>query len=132
MASIPYAGAIAGNRARQETLKILQRFGCEEYGFYDKASSLRRRARRLDRQARSLNRHSLRVEQVVAELRRGATLQLSFSPRPHWRLSSGPFVPADVATTVINLPCVVGVGDTLFGDAGLSQTFRYLDGGDHG
>ena len=39
MASIPYAGAIAGNRARQETLKILQRFGCEEFGFYDKAGS---------------------------------------------------------------------------------------------
>jgi hypothetical protein len=39
MKSIPYAGAIAGNRARQETLKILQRFGCEEYGFYDKPGS---------------------------------------------------------------------------------------------
>jgi hypothetical protein len=88
--------------------------------------SLRRQASRLDRQARSFNRHSLRVEQVVAELRRGATLQLSYSPRPHWRLSSGPFVPADVATAVISQRCVVGVGDTLFAD-GLSQTFRYTE-----
>jgi hypothetical protein len=76
--------------------------------------SLRRQARRLDRQARSLNRHSLRVEQVVAELRRGATLQLSYSPRPIWRLSSGEFIVNAVARTVIDLPCVVGVGDTLF------------------
>jgi hypothetical protein len=87
--------------------------------------SLSRQARRLDHQARSLNRHSLRVEQVVAELRRGAILQLSYSPRSHWRLSSGPFVTDHVATTVIGMPNVVGVGDTLFAGE-LSQTFRYV------
>jgi hypothetical protein len=35
MKSIPYASATSGNRAREEVLKILQRFGCEKYGFMD-------------------------------------------------------------------------------------------------
>jgi hypothetical protein len=92
------------------------------------SSSLRRQARRLDRQARSQVRHELRVGQVLNELRRGAVLQLSYSPRPHWRLSSGQFVTDHVATSVINFPYVVGVGDALPLFAGeLSQTFRYVE-----
>src|SRR5215468_10858051 len=35
MASIPYAGAVSGNRAREEVIKILRRFGCEKIGFMD-------------------------------------------------------------------------------------------------
>src|SRR5262245_58994940 len=31
----PYAGAIAGTRAREETAKILRRLGCEQIGFMD-------------------------------------------------------------------------------------------------
>ena len=31
----PYAGAIAGTRAREETTKILRRLGCDEVGFMD-------------------------------------------------------------------------------------------------
>jgi hypothetical protein len=33
--SIPYHSATSGNRARVETLKILQCFGCKGHGFYD-------------------------------------------------------------------------------------------------
>jgi hypothetical protein len=33
--AVPYAGAIAGSRAREETIKILRRFGCEKLGFMD-------------------------------------------------------------------------------------------------
>jgi hypothetical protein len=89
------------------------------------ASSLANKRRRLDR-------HSAGVEQVLGELRRGAALHLSFSPRKHWRLSSGAFVTDEVARTVIGLPCVIGVGDALLAGE-LSQTFRFTtDGEDNG
>lgn len=32
---IPYAGAVSGNRAREEVVKISRRFGCEKTGFMD-------------------------------------------------------------------------------------------------
>jgi hypothetical protein len=35
MVSIPYASATSGNRAREEVIKILRRFGCEKLGFMD-------------------------------------------------------------------------------------------------
>ena len=46
--------------------------------------------------------------------------------RALWRLSSGPFVPADIAAIVITKTCVVPVGDTLFNDLP-SQTWRFTD-----
>lgn len=95
--------------------------------FIPTAQSLRHQARRLDRQARRLNRHGLRAEQVVAELQRGATLQLSYEPRPLWRLSSGQFVPEQTALAVIALPNVVGDSDALLAGE-LSQTFHYVEG----
>lgn len=33
--AIPYASATSGNRAREEVVKILRRFGCEKLGFMD-------------------------------------------------------------------------------------------------
>jgi hypothetical protein len=81
---------------------------------------LRRRGRRLDR-------HNIRIERVLAELRRGETLQLCYSPRPLWRLSSGAFIPHDIARVVVGLPCVAGCGDTLLAGEP-SQTFHYVDG----
>jgi hypothetical protein len=33
--TVPYANATTGNRAREETTKILRRLGCEEIGFMD-------------------------------------------------------------------------------------------------
>jgi hypothetical protein len=74
----------------------------------------------LAHKARRLDRHSLSVERVVREL------QLSFSPRQHWRLSTGEFISREVAVIVVNLPDIVGVGDTLFAGE-LSQTFRFTD-----
>jgi hypothetical protein len=35
MKSIPYANATSGNRAREEVVKVLRRFGCEKVGFMD-------------------------------------------------------------------------------------------------
>ena len=78
----------------------------------------------LARNVRRLGRHSVSVERVVGELRRGASLQLHYGPRPIWRLSSGAFVPEEVARTVIGMPCITGVGDTLFAGE-LSQTYCF-------
>ena len=40
--------------------------------------------------------------------------QLAYgSGQPSWRLSTGRHVAPDIAKTVTNLPCIVGVGDTL-------------------
>jgi hypothetical protein len=80
---------------------------------------LARKARRLDRRNRA-------VEQALSELRRGATLLFSHSPHPHWRLSTGALVSDRVAHTLIDLPGVVGVGDTLFAGE-LSQTYRHAE-----
>jgi hypothetical protein len=33
--TVPYASATSGNRARQEVIKVLRRFGCEKTGFMD-------------------------------------------------------------------------------------------------
>jgi hypothetical protein len=85
----------------------------------------------LRRQARRLDRRGIHVGRVLSELRRGAVLQLSYEPRRLWRLSSGAFVTDNVAKIIIGLPCVEGVGDTLFA-GGLSQTWRFIDGGDNG
>jgi hypothetical protein len=35
MKGVPYASATSGNRARQQVIKILRRFGCEKAGFMD-------------------------------------------------------------------------------------------------
>ena len=32
---IPYSSATSGNRAREEVVKVLRRFGCEKVGFMD-------------------------------------------------------------------------------------------------
>jgi hypothetical protein len=80
--------------------------------------------RELDRKRRHLDRQNCSAELVLGEMRRGAALHLSFSPREHWVLSSGMFVPDHVARAVIALTTVIGVGDALLA-GGLSQTFRY-------
>jgi hypothetical protein len=81
-------------------------------------------SRELDRKRRRLDRRNCSVERVLDEMRGGATLHPSFSPREHWVLSTGAFVTDAIARAVISLPSVVGVGDTLIA-GGLSQTFRY-------
>jgi hypothetical protein len=81
------------------------------------APALAHKARRLDRRNHS-------VEGVLAAMRQGASLHLSFSPRPHWRLSTGTWLTDEMARTLINLPNATAVGDALFAGE-LSQTFRY-------
>jgi hypothetical protein len=85
--------------------------------------------RELDRKRRSLDRRNCSAAQVIGQMRDGgATLHLSHSPRPHWRLSSGEFVTDEVARAVIALPAVVDVGDALFAGE-LGQTFRFAEVG---
>jgi hypothetical protein len=82
------------------------------------ANSLVTKRRRLDRRTVS-------VEQTLSELRRGATLHLSYSPRRQWRLSTGAFITDEVAHAVVALPSVVGVGRALF--EGLhAQVYRFI------
>jgi hypothetical protein len=42
-----------------------------------------------------------------------------------WTLSTGEFVPAEIATDLLNNENVVGTGDFLLGGLELSQTFRW-------
>jgi hypothetical protein len=77
---------------------------------------------KLAQQSRRRDRQNAEISRVLAAMRRGACLHLSYAPRPHWRLSVGTFVTEEVAHTLINMPGVVSVGDALF--AG-SQTYRY-------
>jgi hypothetical protein len=86
----------------------------------------------LARKARHLDRRNINTKQVLDELRRGAFLQLSYGPRPIWRLSSGSFIRDEVARAVIGMPCVTGCGDTLLAGEPC-QTFRFTtDGEDNG
>jgi hypothetical protein len=56
----------------------------------------------------------------------GAKLHLHYEhSRPIWGLSTGEFVPADVAALVISNPAVVSVGDSLFRDLP-GQTWRWI------
>ena len=88
----------------------------------------RRVNRRLDRRNERRRRHREEVAQVLAEMRRGASLRRTHRPsRTIWQLSSGPFVPPTVADAVIRDKCVVGTGDCLFGSDELSQTFRFVE-----
>ena len=74
--------------------------------------------RRLDRRRRQVGR-------VLVAMQAGAALHLHYEQgRPIWRLSSGQFVPADVAAVVIAKEVIVAVGDSLFANAP-GQTWRY-------
>lgn len=78
----------------------------------------------LARKHHSLDRRTREVENALAELRRGASLHLSYSRRRHWRMSSGVFVTDEVARSLITMPGIVAVGDCLF-EQSLSQTWRF-------
>jgi hypothetical protein len=62
---------------------------------------------------------------VLAEMRRGSALHLSFTRSgPQWMLSNGGEVPDSIAKLVVARSSVVGVGDALF-DGYPAQTFRW-------
>jgi hypothetical protein len=69
-----------------------------------------------------------RVELVLDQMRRGATLQRAHQSNGTtcWTLSNGRGVTNLVAGAVIARRDVVGIGDSLF-DRELSQTFRYVE-----
>jgi hypothetical protein len=81
-------------------------------------------------QRRRFDRQAISVNAVLATMRKGASLHLSYSPRLHWRLSTGKFVTEEVARTVVAHPDIVGVGDALFA-GGFSQTWRFIVEEDH-
>jgi hypothetical protein len=63
---------------------------------------------------RRLDRRRAGVNKLLAAIRRGASLHLSYqNGQPLWQLSTGEFVPSDVAEIVIKAPDVVSVGDAL-------------------
>ena len=81
---------------------------------------------------RRLDRLGASVDRVMAALRGGAVLQLSYGRRSaHWTLSNAIPVDDAVARLVIKNPNVVDVGDALFAEA-LAQTWRFSEGGSNG
>jgi hypothetical protein len=83
-------------------------------------AQLARKNHRLDRRRRQ-------ADQALAEMKAGAALLLQFqNGRSLWRLTSGRFVPADVATLITNRPDIVDCGDSLFLN-GPAQTWRYCN-----
>jgi hypothetical protein len=81
----------------------------------------------LARKGRRLDRINGAVEQVIASMKRGATLHCTNRPRAtSWQMSNGMSVSDEVACAVISRGDVAGVGDSLFG-AELSQTWRYCE-----
>jgi len=81
----------------------------------------------LRKTGRKLSHRSASAARILEQMRRGASLQVSFERgRAVYQLSSGLFVTADTAKAVIDNPNVIGVGDCLFGGVGTSQTFRLI------
>jgi hypothetical protein len=74
---------------------------------------------------RQIDRERREADRVFGAMRDGALLFLHFeNGRPIWRLSTGQFVPANAANTVINRPDIASRGDGLFyGMPG--QTWRF-------
>jgi hypothetical protein len=80
---------------------------------------MRRQRGRLDRQRAGAGK-------VLARLRQGASLRLSFERGAScWRLSDGTPVSEDVAKIVIADHRVVAAGDALFRNL-LCQTYRFI------
>jgi hypothetical protein len=78
----------------------------------------------LTRTRRWLDRRRHEADEVLAQMRRGATLHVQFGrDGQRWRLSTGERVAADVVELVRADNRVVGAGDCLFGMT--SQTFRF-------
>jgi hypothetical protein len=85
------------------------------------SSSLRNTRRRL---AKRVGRNE-KAAAVLAEMQRGAALQLHYAKQKRWwALSNGQGVSRDVAKLVIASSSVVGVDDALF-DGAASQTFKW-------
>jgi hypothetical protein len=69
------------------------------------------------------------VDGVIDGMRtRGLTLNVTHRrTQSVWQLSNGAVVAPEVAEKVVGNTAIVGVGDCLFDDRGLSQTFRFVE-----
>jgi hypothetical protein len=83
--------------------------------------------RQLQLQRRLQERRRRRCSAVIQKMQVGG-LALHLEQPDRWSLSSGERVPTEVARLVIASTHIVGVGDSLFGTAALSQTFRVITG----
>jgi hypothetical protein len=87
-----------------------------------------RTARDLQKLNRRLTRRRTSAAQAINAMKNGAALLMFYEHgRAVWKLSSGLFITPEVAATVTHNPHVAGTGDCLFGDAGTSQTYRWID-----
>src|SRR5262245_17184162 len=77
---------------------------------------------------RRRDRHLREVTRALEAMRSGAALRCCFQRgRAIWFLSTGPFVAADVAATLIARPDIIAVDVGLFPGA-TPQSWRYIDG----
>ena len=79
--TVPYEGATSGGKARDEIVKLLKRFGCEQVGFMDNFE---------DHEVLLAFRHRGRPIQLRASARGWATMYLKehpFNPRGHRTLT---------------------------------------------
>jgi len=79
----------------------------------------------LRKQTRRLDRVNPEVHRVLAAMRGGAALHLTFRPSPQWALTTGTTVSDAAAKLIMARPGIVGVGDSLFGDQ-FAQTWRWV------
>jgi hypothetical protein len=67
-----------------------------------------------------------KADSVLREMAAGNSLYLMHTQEGDvWRLSNGKYVSDSIAKLVVASGSVVGVGDCLFRDESLSQTFRW-------
>lgn len=82
--------------------------------------------RALERKSRRLDRQNATVARVLAEMRCGASLHLAYSPRRHWRLSTGVWVTDEIAAVIITMPEIAACGDGLFKNVP-GQAWRWIE-----
>jgi hypothetical protein len=84
-------------------------------------------ARSLQKAHRRQDRRAVNKQRALDIMRNGAVFRRTFVlGKPHWTLSGLP-VPHETATDLLRDPFVIPVGDALFGDGSMSQTFRYAE-----
>jgi hypothetical protein len=83
-------------------------------------NELRRLGRRLDRRGTSIN-------VALTAMRRGELLCLEYrAGKPHWLLSNGAAVHADIANILISNALIIPASGALF-DCVPAQTWRYIE-----
>jgi hypothetical protein len=123
-----------GNPAQRRVIPALQADGWPIWAMAGKRAArssdldaeAAERARAARRNGRGQHR-AVETKQILAQMReRNVMLHRICRPaRVIWRLSTGEFIPAEIAIDLLNNENVVGTGDFLLGGLELSQTFRW-------